>query len=98
MAVRGAESKAILTNAMLKIFKGAFIAPDNKTIRIPIVENGEVVEVKVSLTAAKDTLGGVGAVEAPVKDLPKFAAEGPNAQELEELKTLMKSLGLEVIE
>lgn len=54
---RGAESKEKIFQKMLEVFSGSFMA-DAKTLRIPMEENGEVVEIKVALTAAKDTLGG----------------------------------------
>lgn len=53
---KGTQSKEVITNKILEVFEGSFI--DEKNIRIPIDENGEVVEIKVTLTTAKDVKGG----------------------------------------
>lgn len=55
MAAKGTEAKQAVTKILLSTFKGAFL--QDKIIRIPMEENGEVIEIKVSLTAAKDILG-----------------------------------------
>ena len=52
---KGAESKQIIFNKIAEIFPGAFM--DDKVMRIPLQENGEPIEIKVTLTAAKDLLG-----------------------------------------
>lgn len=54
---RGSEAKKELTAKILEAFSAAFVCEDGKTIRIPMVENGEVIEIKVALTAAKDVVG-----------------------------------------
>ena len=48
---RGAESKELITQKILETFEGSF--KYDKEIRIPMLENGEIVQVKVTLTAAK---------------------------------------------
>ena len=55
---RGAQAKAELTEKILEIFPDSFI--DEKTIRIPWTENGEQLELKITLTCAKDVIGGAG--------------------------------------
>lgn len=57
MAVKGTESKAILFNKLMEIFPDAFWEDEGKILRVPMNENGAVVEIKVSLTAAKNILG-----------------------------------------
>lgn len=52
MAVKGKQEKEQIKDKILEVFDGSFI--DDKVIRIPI--NG--IEIKVSLTAAKDVIGG----------------------------------------
>ena len=52
MAARGAESKQIITKKILEIFPNSF-QYDNKEIRIPMIEDGAEVQIKVTLTAAK---------------------------------------------
>jgi len=63
---KGADSKKIVWNKMLEVFPGAFMA-DEKTLRIPMTENGEPLEIKVALTAAKDILGGADNVSTAVE-------------------------------
>ena len=51
MEAKGAEAKLEITNKILELFPGSF--KYDKEIRIPVIENGEEVQIKVSLTAAK---------------------------------------------
>lgn len=53
---RGAESKSQIMNKILDTFDGAFLYNDGKEIRIPLTENGEQVQIKVTLTCAKDNV------------------------------------------
>ena len=60
---KGADSKEKVKQKILEIFEGSFV--NDKEIRIPMVENGESLEIKVTLTCAKDVIGG-GNSEASV--------------------------------
>ena len=51
MEIKAAEAKLEITNKILELFPGSF--KYDKEIRIPVIENGEEVQIKVSLTAAK---------------------------------------------
>ena len=51
MAARGAWSKEQVWNKILETFPGSFV--NEKEIRIPMIENGDRIEIKVTLTAAK---------------------------------------------
>ena len=53
MAVRGTESKKIIINKILETFPNSFIYDGGKEIRIPLEENGEVLQIKCVLTCAK---------------------------------------------
>lgn len=48
---RGTVSKTKVTNEILKMFKGSF--ESNKKIYIPMVENGENLQIAISLTCPK---------------------------------------------
>ena len=48
---RGAASKEIITSKIMEVFPNSFVF--DKEIRIPIEEDGEIVQIKVKLTAAK---------------------------------------------
>ena len=51
MAARGTESKEKVTAKLLEVFPGSF--QYQKEIRIPMMENGEIIQIKCVLTAAK---------------------------------------------
>ena len=53
---RGQISKQIVTEKILKSFDGAFTYNDGKEIRIPLQEDGELIQIKVALTAAKENV------------------------------------------
>ena len=95
MAARGAWSKEQVTNKILETFNGAFI--NEKEIRIPLYENGERVEIKVTLTCAKTNVGDAAneavqgveaAVSAPTEVLP------PSEEEKAQVSSLLAKLGL----
>lgn len=85
---RGAESKEKIFQKMLEVFSGSFMA-DAKTLRIPMEENGEVVEIKVALTAAKDTLGGSVAKDEANAPAPQPAVQFSRA----EIEEMINALG-----
>ena len=99
---RGQEEKLIVINKIKEVFPEAF--EYDKTIRIPIGD----VQIKVTLTAAKDNVepGGDAAVPG-IKATKVTIAEGaepvfeeasaivePSAEELNTVSNLMESLGL----
>lgn len=93
---RGASSKEALKNELLEFFgERAFIASDSKTIRVKYVEDGEPVEIKLTMTAAKDLEGGGAASsdsgEVSVSEPSPMVAE-PTAAELEAVDKLLGSL------
>jgi len=96
---KGQESKNIITQKILNTFEGAF--QYEKEIRIPIMENGELVQIKVTLTAAKTNVeqGGENIIpgDAPVTEKNENAFSTPveaTAEEKENVKNLLTSLNL----
>lgn len=98
---KGTESKALITEKILSAFEGSFIA--GKEIRIPCYENGELVQIKVALTAAKDNIyptqnATIAKETGPIfkeqekKEIP-FNIE-PSQDEISTLKVYMEKLGL----
>ena len=99
---RGQEEKLIVINKIKEVFPEAF--EYDKTIRIPIGD----VQIKVTLTAAKDNVEPGGDVAVPgVKATKVTIAEGaepvfedvsaavePSEEELNAVSNLMESLGL----
>lgn len=99
MAAKGSESKEKIVQKILDTFEGAF--PYEKEIRIPMVENGEEIEIKVTLTCAKVNVGDAAMHNAKVttesidftKDNVASVIE-PTEQEKENVKNLLARLNL----
>lgn len=100
---RGAEAKAKIQKQILEAFPGSFLYNDAKEIRIPVPEGGEMVQIKVTLTCAKENVE-MGADAAMPGDFPapKMTAPtpqrdtpvAPSAEEKANVAALLKSLGL----
>lgn len=93
---RGSQAKEEITQKILETFQGSF--KYDKEIRIPVEENGEIVQIKVTLTAAKVNVEN-GADSA----VPSGAVVSSNAatqpahlteQEKKETADLLASLNL----
>lgn len=96
---RGAESKVRVMNKILETFDGSFLYNNNKEIRIPCEEDGQIVEIKVALTCAKTNVGGdsapmeSGVQSNEVVNAPAAAME-PTEEEKQNIAELMSRLGL----
>ena len=90
MAARGTESKEKITNVLMKLFPNGFM--DGKTLRIPLKENGEVVEIKITLTAAKDVLGGTQSNDG--YSFAEALSDMPTEEEIEEVKKYLSTMGM----
>lgn len=92
--MRGAESKAKVVDKILETFDGAF--EYGKELRIPIMENGERVEIKVTLTCAKTNVGGDdGPVDsAPAAASTNVTAGPPTEEEKQNIANLLDRLGI----
>lgn len=99
---KGAIAKAEIQKRILATFEGAFLYNDGKEIRVPMMENGEQVQIKVALTCAKENvvMGADVALPGdfptpknePVTEEPKTIA--PSADEKKAVADLFKKLGL----
>ena len=105
MAVKGAESKNKITQKILETFGGSFLYNDGKEIRIPLLENGETVQIKVTLTAAKVNVSPDGENAIPgdyaqnVADNVLYTSNiiektAPTEEEKKNVADLLRSLGL----
>ena len=105
MAAKGSILKQEVAEKILAAFPGSFLYNDGKEIRINGTENGESLQIKVTLTCAKVAVeGGDGTVlsgekaAATVDDWPTKTSEKipqePTAEEKERLTTLLNKLGL----
>ncbi len=63
--VRGNEAKQRIFAKLLEVFPGSFMQ-DDKILRIIESENGSTVEIKVTLTAAKDIMGASRQLLPPI--------------------------------
>ena len=65
---RGTESKNIITAKLLETFAGSFIY--DKNIIIPMVENGENLQIKIALTCIKTNVSTEDSTPAEFKAAP----------------------------
>ena len=105
MGAKGSVLKKEIAGKILATFPGSFLYNDGKEIRINGIENGESLQIKVVLTAAKvaveggdDTVlpGEKTAATADVKPTGtnEKVPQEPTAEEKERLATLLNKLGL----
>jgi hypothetical protein len=98
---KGALAKADVTKKILATFEGAF--EYGKEIRVPMMESGEQVQIKITLTCAKENVE-CGADTAMPGDFPAPKMTAPTPERVEPIKPtdaekqavadLLKSLGL----
>lgn len=96
MAAKGIGSKSIIFNKLKEIYPNSFWEDENKILRIPMNEGGNPIEIKVTLTAAKNILGS-GAVESAFPTASEPVVEKPvemTEEEKENVATLLASLNL----
>lgn len=99
MALKGTDSKAIATKKILETFEGSF--QYEKEIRIPFVENGELIQLKCVLTCAKTNVEENGDVAVPgavsnelnFEDTKEVVVE-PTVEEKDSIARLAKMLNL----
>lgn len=104
---RGALAKEIIKEKILNTFEGSFTYSNGKEIRIPIEENGSIIQIKIQMTAAKDNVSPTGETEvvkpaAVAKESattsnfpsPKKKVE-PTPEEKKNVEDLLKALGLD---
>ena len=102
---RGALSKQEVAKKILSSFEGAFSYNDGKEIRIPLMEDGELIQIKVALTAAKENVnpgddniipGEVGSIQTESSTVTKSETKTiePTEEEKNNVKDLLAALGL----
>ena len=103
---RGSEAKKIVIDKLLETFENSFLYNDGKEVRIPIEENGEEIQIKVALTAAKENVlpGGDNILPGEETGKIEFSKENkerieqptakPTKEELQNVNDLLKALGL----
>ena len=95
MAARGSLAKSEITEKILATFENSFLY--DKEIRIPVMENGELVQIKCVLTCAKVNVENSGDTVVPgsivSKDDNVLSIE-LTEQEKKETADLLASLNL----
>ena len=92
---KGQQTKAKLIEVLQEIFPNMF-SPDGKEWRIPFIENGENIEIKVALTFAAKNIGGEAVPVVAGKSDSPLAVEQLDVteEEKEQIKQLIERLGL----
>ena len=102
MAARGSILKAEISKKIIDTFPNSFLYNDGKEIRINGTENGEPLQIKVTLTCAKVTVESdrlefndspVATPASNTTTAEKIPQE-PSQEEKERLATLLQNLGL----
>lgn len=93
MAVKGSQAKEAITQKLMEVFPNAFSY--EKEIRIPMEENGETVEIKVTLTCAKVNVGNANRIMS-TNTAPVFSTESSEItpEEKSNVIDLVARLGL----
>lgn len=92
--MRGSLSKTLIGTAILQVFPNSFIEPDGKTIRIPTTCEGQLIEVKIQMTAAKDLVGGAPAFTENVSATAEPQNRAMTDEEIAEVRDLIARMGL----
>lgn len=100
---RGQILKKEISDKILEVFKGSFLYNDGKEIRIPGQENGEEIQIKVTLTAAKENVYSGQDNATPGESIINFENNEstiklenaqPTQEEKDNVKRLMMTFGL----
>ena len=99
---KGNESKEKFYKKMLETFEGAFLYNGNKEIRIPMIENGEEIQLKITTVCAKENVFNVdnpaagGAVMQTSGPVENKASEANliTPEEKESVEAMLERLGL----
>ena len=99
---RGQEFKKEITKKILEFFPNSFLYNDGKEIRICGQENGEEIQVKVTLTAAKENVysgqdnvtPGTATINIPENKVIEQKVIEPTQEEKDNVRKLMETFGL----
>lgn len=105
MAARGSVLKQEVATKILAAFPGSFLYNDGKEIRINGVEDGQNLQIKVTLTCAKVAVEGGEDTVLPGENIKTVSPaqaittsekvpQEPTNEEKERLKTLLNQLGM----
>ena len=104
---KGQKSKIVIQNKILELFPEAFIY--GKEIRIPIEEDGEIIKIKVTVTAAKasvepgsdneipttaNIINNVEVNNSVINQVDSTTIVKPSEEEKQNLQNMLSKLGL----
>jgi hypothetical protein len=89
---RGSQAKQEILEKLKETFPNSFME-DAKILRIPWIENGETVEIKIQMTAAKNLLGGSGAAATPATKEVNINLTAPTDAEKADIEAMIRALG-----
>ena len=105
---RGNLAKEIIKEKILNTFEGSFLYAGGNELRIPFDEGGNLVQIKVALTCAKDNVNPTGEVLEMKESAPADKEMGsfmnfpephkkvePTEEEKQNVEDLLKALGLD---
>ena len=105
---KGAYAKEQIFAKILETFEGSFMYNGGKELRIPFDEGGNLVQIKVALTCAKDNVNPTGEVLEMKESAPAAKETGsfmnfpephkkvePTEEEKQNVEDLLKALGLD---
>lgn len=91
---RGSQAKQEILEKLKETFPNSFME-DAKILRIPWQENGETVEIKIQMTAAKNLLGG-SAKETPAAKEVNISLTVPTDAEKADIEAMIRALGARI--
>ena len=99
---KGQLLKKEVQTKILETFPGSFLYNDNKEIRICGIEGGEMIQIKVALTCAKENVecgsdnATPGDFPTPFKEITpeRTTPVAPTTEEKQNVANLLRSLGL----
>jgi len=101
MAAKGSILKQEIIKKLLEVFPGSFLYNDGKEVRICGNENGEDLQVKVTLTCAKENVAAGSDIDFPslinVKENlnnTEVVPTQPTQEEKDNVRRLMEALNL----
>lgn len=103
MAAKGSILKSEIFKKILDTFPGSFLYNDGKEIRINGTEDGQTLQIKVTLTCAKTAVGSdegiifdddVATADLKMIEPTEKIPQEPTEEEKERLATLLNKLGL----
>lgn len=101
---RGAQAKSEIAKKILETFSGSFEYNGGKEIRVPLMEDGQLVQIKIALTCAKENVECGADTAMPGGDFPipsdtpvtpeRTEPVAPTSEEKANVTAMLRALGL----